>query len=131
MNKLNKNITVFQKRTIIFFLLFFALSCVTLMAGDNSSGANFNISGEFSNDLGNSGLTTVLKNIIGFFGSWYLKGICLIALGGLCLKILTSGGEPGLFKKFIPWIVGIGLLLSLSFVVNLIWSGQTAAGVKL
>jgi len=67
-------------------------------------------------------LTVVLGVIIGFFTSSIMRGICMIALGILAVSTMVSRGEPGIVKKFVPWIVGTVILLSLGPILNLIWS---------
>jgi len=104
------------KRIVLFFLIFFCLAQISVFAQQ--------ITGvDPSKDFGNSGINTVLNNIVGFFGSVWMKAICLIALGAIALTMLTHRGEPGLFKKFIPWIIAIGLLLSLPTIIDLFWKG--------
>ena len=67
------------------------------------------------------GLETVLNQILGFFRSNYMKAIVSIALGGLAVGMIMNRGEPGMVKKFIPWIAGCTLLLSLSAIVGLVF----------
>jgi len=70
-------------------------------------------------DIG--GLSTVLNQILGFFRSNYMKAIVSIALGGLAVGMIINRGEPGMVKKFIPWIAGCTLLLSLSAIVDIVF----------
>jgi hypothetical protein len=70
-------------------------------------------------DIG--GLSEVLNQILGFFRSNYMKAIVSIALGGLAVGMIMNRGEPGMVKKFIPWIAGCTLLLSLSAIVDIIF----------
>jgi len=70
-------------------------------------------------DIG--GLSEVLNQILGFFRSNYMKAIVSIALGGLAVGMIINRGEPGIVKKFIPWIVGCTLLLSLSAIVDIVF----------
>jgi hypothetical protein len=79
---------------------------------------------ESVNDIG--GLSTVLNQILGFFRSNYMKAIISIALGGLAVGMIINRGEPGMVKKFIPWIAGCTLLLSLSAIVDIVF--KTTAG---
>ena len=72
------------------------------------------------------GLETVLNQILGFFRSNYMKAIVSIALGGLAVGIIMNRGEPGMVKKFIPWVAGCTLLLSLSAIVDIVF--KTSGG---
>lgn len=109
----------FSRKIALFFLLFFLLAQFSVFAQIT-----------YSNEvkaLENSGLEKILGNIVGFFTSVYMKAICIIALGGLGVGVLMNRGEPGMVKKFIPWIVGISILLSLTVIVDLVWTGTTAS----
>jgi hypothetical protein len=66
-----------------------------------------------------TGLEKVLNTILKFFSSGYMKAIVSIALGGLGLGLIMNRGEPGIIKKFIPWIAGCVILLSLSTITQL------------
>jgi hypothetical protein len=66
-----------------------------------------------------SGIEKVLKTILRFFSSGYMKAIVSIALGGLGLGLIMNRGEPGIIKKFIPWIAGCIILLSLSNITEM------------
>ena len=74
-------------------------------------------------DIG--GLSEVLNQILGFFRSNYMKAIVSIALGGLAVGMIINRGEPGMVKKFIPWIAGVAILLSLTEIVGLLWDATT------
>jgi hypothetical protein len=75
-------------------------------------------------DIG--GLSEVLNQILGFFSSNYMKAIVSIALGGLAVGMIINRGEPGMVKKFIPWIAGCTLLLSLSAIVDIVFKTSVA-----
>jgi len=75
-------------------------------------------------DIG--GLSEVLNQILGFFRSNYMKAIVSIALGGLAVGMIINRGEPGMVKKFIPWIAGCTLLLSLSAIVDIVFKTSGA-----
>jgi len=66
-----------------------------------------------------TGLEKVLNTILKFFTSGYMKAIVSIALGGLGIGLIMNRGEPGMIKKFIPWIAGCVILLSLSTITEL------------
>jgi len=66
-----------------------------------------------------TGLERVLNTILKFFSSGYMKAIVSIALGGLGIGLIMNRGEPGIIRKFIPWIAGCVILLSLSTITQL------------
>ncbi|MCL2763245.1 MAG: TrbC/VirB2 family protein [Treponema sp.] len=77
---------------------------------------------DYGTDVKNiGGLSDVLNQILGFFRSNYMKAIVSIALGGLAIGMIMNRGEPGMVKKFIPWIVACTLLLSLSAIVDMVF----------
>jgi hypothetical protein len=101
---------------------FFALILLTL-----SSSLAFGYKGDGSGDnalalLDSSGLPKILNTVLKFFSSGYMKAIVSIALGGLGIGMIMNRGEPGMIKKFIPWIAGCVLLLSLSTIVGMMGS---------
>jgi len=96
------------------FLLGILLLSAALCFADMTP--NYN---ETVQDIG--GLSTVLNQILGFFKSNYMKAIVSIALGGLAVGMIINRGEPGMVKKFIPWIAGCTLLLSLSAIVDIVF----------
>jgi hypothetical protein len=63
------------------------------------------------------GLELVLGRIVWFFSSIYVKAFCIITLGALAVGLIMNRGEPGVVKKFIPWMAGIMLLRSLGGIV--------------
>jgi len=102
----------------VFILGFLILSAALCFADMNP---NYN---ETVRDIG--GLSEVLNQILGFFRSNYMKAIVSIALGGLAVGMIINRGEPGMVKKFIPWIAGCTLLLSLSAIVDIVF--KTSGG---
>jgi len=64
-------------------------------------------------------LEKVLNTILKFFSSGYMKAIVSIALGGLGVGLIMNRGEPGIIRKFIPWIAGCIILLSLSTITEM------------
>jgi uncharacterized membrane protein len=66
-----------------------------------------------------TGLENVLNTILKFFSSGYMKAVVSIALGGLGIGLIMNRGEPGIIRKFIPWIAGCVILLSLSTITDL------------
>lgn len=63
-----------------------------------------------------------LGMILGFFSSGYMRAILSIALGGLALGLISNRGEPGVIKKFVPWIAACVILLSLSGITGILFS---------
>ena len=105
-------------RKAIFILLFLVISASFCFADMT---VNY---GETVQDIG--GLSSVLNQILGFFRSAYMKAIVSIALGGLAVGMIMNRGEPGMVKKFIPWIAGCTLLLSLSAIVDIVFKTSGA-----
>ena len=104
-----------HKRVIMFFL--FVMLCVTSL---------------FAADGNIAKLDDWAKIILGLFTSTWLKAVCVIALIAICLTMVTVGRqEPGMFKKFIPWLVGVVIMLSAANIVSFFFqdiSGLTDIG---
>jgi type IV secretory pathway VirB2 component (pilin) len=66
-----------------------------------------------------TGLEKVLNTILKFFSSGYMKAVVSIALGGLGVGLIMNRGEPGIIRRFIPWIAGCIILLSLSTITEM------------
>lgn len=96
-----------NKKFIIFLVLF--VSANVLFA---QSSGNYSI----------PSLKQGLGVILGFFSSGYMRAILSIALGGLALGLISNRGEPGVLKKFIPWIAACVILLSLSGITGILFS---------
>jgi type IV secretory pathway VirB2 component (pilin) len=61
-----------------------------------------------------------VKKILEFLSSPWVKGICVIALIVECIGMITAGRqEPGMFKKFIPWIAGTVLFMSAGSITSM------------
>lgn len=113
MNLLKKRIPL--SKAYVFMLFFLTL---TVFPAFCQTGANANAL---------SGLREALGTILGFFSSGYMKAILSIALGGLAVGLIMNRGEPGVVKKFIPWIAACVLLLSLSSITGVIFKPATAS----
>ena len=104
-----------HKRVIMFFL--FVMLCVTSL---------------FAADGNIAKLDDWAKIIVGLFTKTWLKAVCVIALIAICIGMVTVGRqEPGMFKKFIPWLVGVVVMLSAAAIVNFFFqdtSGLTDIG---
>jgi len=108
------NSTGFANKAAFLFLVFLTLS-VSFAFGYEGTGAGENALGL----LDSSGLPKILNTVLKFFSSGYMKAIVSIALGGLGIGMIMNRGEPGMVKKFIPWVAGCVLLLSLSTIVGM------------
>jgi len=64
-------------------------------------------------------LENVFNAIVKFFSSGYMKAIVSTALGTLGAGLIMNRGEPGIIRKFIPWIAGCVILLSLSAITRI------------
>jgi hypothetical protein len=104
----------FAGKVVLFFLVFLTLSA-SLAFAYKGDGAGENALAL----LDSSGLPKILNTILKFFSSGYMKAIVSIALGGLGIGMIMNRGEPGMIKKFIPWIAGCVLILSLSTIVGM------------
>jgi hypothetical protein len=104
----------FAGKAALLFLVFLTLSGA-LAFGYKGDGTGDNALAL----LDSSGLPRILNTVLKFFSSGYMKAIVSIALGGLGIGMIMNRGEPGMIKKFIPWIAGCVLLLSLSTVVGM------------
>ena len=104
----------FASKAAILFLVFLTLSGALAFGykGDGSGESALAL-------LDSSGLPKILNTVLKFFSSGYMKAIVSIALGGLGIGMIMNRGEPGMIKKFIPWIAGCVLLLSLSTIVGM------------
>lgn len=59
------------------------------------------------------GVSTNIAMILQFLASPWITGLACIALIVEAILLLTAGrSEPGMFKKFVPWIVGTIIFLS-------------------
>jgi type IV secretory pathway VirB2 component (pilin) len=82
----------------------FLLAPVSLFAAD----------GDLSTTLGDK-----VNIVLEIIGSPWVKGVACIALIAECIGLLTAGRqEPGMFKKFIPWIAGTLLFLAAGAITN-------------
>jgi type IV secretory pathway VirB2 component (pilin) len=61
----------------------------------------------------NSDLNGKVQIILDILSSPWVKGVACIALVAECIGMITAGRqEPGMFKKFIPWVAGTLLFLA-------------------
>lgn len=65
------------------------------------------------------GLNSKVKILIDLISSPWVKGIAFIALVIECIGLITAGRqEPGMFKKFIPWIAGTIIFMAAGTITN-------------
>jgi len=65
------------------------------------------------------GLNSKVGMILQLLSSPWVKGIACIALIAECIGLITMGRqEPGMFKKFIPWIAGTILFMAAGVITS-------------
>jgi type IV secretory pathway VirB2 component (pilin) len=65
------------------------------------------------------GISSRLQVLLDVVGSPWVKGIAAIALIAECIMLITAGRqEPGMFKKFVPWIAGTILFMAASTITS-------------
>lgn len=70
------------------------------------------------------GVTSHMNTLLGFISSPWVKGIACIALVAECIGLITAGRqEPGMFKKFVPWIAGTIIFMAASTITGKFMSG--------
>jgi type IV secretory pathway VirB2 component (pilin) len=72
------------------------------------------VQGVFAQASGDSfGISSRIEIILNLLSSPWVRGVCAIALIVECIGMITAGRqEPGMFKKFIPWIAGTVLFMA-------------------
>lgn len=91
-----------HKHAFMFFLIAAVCCFSTFAANDNSFGVS-------------SKVQTILK----FIGSPWVKGVACIFLVVEAIGLITAGRqEPGMFKKFIPWIAGTVIFMAASTITS-------------
>lgn len=113
--KLSHSTRLSSKRTgngkkIIAFCIVFFISIVCVYADSGRS-------------IGK--LDDYARLILGIFTSFWMKALCAVAFIIICIRAITVGrDEPGLIKKYIPWGIGVLLLLSAGDIVNFFFAGS-------
>ena len=65
------------------------------------------------------GLNDKVAVLVNLISSPWVKGIACIALIIECIGLITAGRqEPGMFKKFIPWIAGTIVFMAAGTITN-------------
>lgn len=75
------------------------------------------VSSTFAEDT--FGLNSKVQILVDLISSPWVKGIACIALVVECIGLVTAGRqEPGMFKKFIPWIAGTIIFMAAGTITN-------------
>lgn len=75
------------------------------------------ISATFADDT--FGLDSKVQILVNLISSPWVKGIACIALIIECIGLITAGRqEPGMFKKFVPWIAGTIIFMAAGTITN-------------
>jgi type IV secretory pathway VirB2 component (pilin) len=73
----------------------------------------------FAADGDDFGLNVHVNTILKLLNSPWVKGIACIALIIECIGLVTMGRqEPGMWKKFVPWIAGTVLFMAAGKITN-------------
>jgi len=92
----------FYFKRIFLVLLLLCITAVFSFAADDVFGLNSRVA--------------ILVNLV---NSPWVKGIAFIALVIECIAMITMGRqEPGMFKKFIPWIIGTIVFMAAGPITN-------------
>jgi len=76
------------KRALLFFALLLAVASFSFASDD-------------------FGLNSKVASLVILLNNPWVKGIAFVALVIECIAMITAGRqEPGMFKKFVPWIAG-------------------------
>lgn len=100
---------VHNKKFVMFMFLAFVFVSATF-ADNNATAAT-------TNDT--FGLNSKVQILVNLISSPWVKGIACIALIVECIGLITAGRqEPGMFKKFIPWIAGTIIFMAAGTITN-------------
>jgi type IV secretory pathway VirB2 component (pilin) len=94
------SLSPFGKRVLIFSICLFAVSTSAFAADD-------------------FGLSSKMQTLLDVVSSPWVKAVAAIALIAECIGLITAGRqEPGMFKKFVPWIAGTILFMAASTITS-------------
>lgn len=97
---------VHNKKFVMFMFLAFVFVSATF--ADNTTTTNDTF-----------GLNSKVQILVNLISSPWVKGIACIALIVECIGLITAGRqEPGMFKKFIPWIAGTIIFMAAGTITN-------------
>lgn len=89
--KMNNSFICKHKKAFSALVMFMVVGCVSLFAESDVA----------------SSVGDKVGILLGILGSPWVKGVACVALIIEAIGMLTAGRqEPGMFKKFVPWIVG-------------------------
>ena len=72
------------------------------------------------------GLGAKVNILLQFLSSPWVKGVACIALIAETIGLITAGRqEPGMFKKFIPWIAGTIIFMAAGTITTKFMEGVT------
>lgn len=75
------------------------------------------VSATFADDA--FGLNSKVQILVDLISSPWVKGIACIAFVVECIGLIMVGRqEPGMFKKFVPWIAGTILFMAAGTITN-------------
>jgi type IV secretory pathway VirB2 component (pilin) len=75
----------------------------------------------------NTTLYDKVSIILNIIGSPWVKGVACIALVAECIGMITAGRqEPGMFKKFVPWVAGTLLFLAAGTITSVFMNDLTS-----
>lgn len=97
-----------------FTILLMMVVCVMCVSAQDSSDA--------------FGLGDKVNILLQFLSSPWVKGVACIALIAETIGLITAGRqEPGMFKKFIPWIAGTIIFMAAGTITTKFMSGVTTS----
>lgn len=110
---------VSEHKQLLMFLLIAAVCCFSTFA--QSKGADV-----ATNDS-SFGVGSKIQVILKFIGSPWVKGLACIFLIVESIGLITAGRqEPGMFKKFIPWIAGTVIFMAASTITSAFISDKSS-----
>jgi len=77
------------------------------------------------------GLDKKVSILVELVSSPWVKGIAFIALVVECIAMITAGRqEPGMFKKFVPWIIGTIVFMAAGTITKTFLSDMDASATS-
>lgn len=75
------------------------------------------VSSSFAQDLGD--MEDVAEKVLNLFESPLVKTVLSIALGGLAIGLIMNKDNESMKKRFVIWLIAVGLLRGMTEVVGL------------
>lgn len=108
---------VSEHKQILMFLLVAAVCCFSTFAATDAT----------NNSDSSFGVGDKIQVILKFIGSPWVKGVACIFLIVEAIGLITAGRqEPGMFKKFIPWIAGTVIFMAASTITSAFISDKSS-----